>query len=359
MAEPIMSASGDPFVDEEAGDEESSEEEEEEVMSPPVVNDDNDEEEGDTEMVNFITPEYQDDPDVVEHDQLPSLEQVKTSHRIAQDHQQGRATGTSQVWDRTTTCALTGVLVSMLLVFFLTFFMVPLLQGDDGDDDVMDNINTINVDAPPPNTIQHYHPIEQALRDNIALQQGQEFVNVNSYQSKSLAFLLSQANVYELYSTARLRQVYALACLYFATNNHHNNEQSSWRSYYTQSSQDAWVQATEECDWPGVTCTHQQVTRLDLALAGMQGSLPLELQLLQSSLTELLLDDNPGLTGSIPDFLGYMELAYLTLTDCGFTGSMPGSICNYHQSNSAFNFLIDCDKIFCQPTCCEDCRRRL
>mmetsp|Transcript_17036 Transcript_17036/g.46707 ORF Transcript_17036/g.46707 Transcript_17036/m.46707 type:complete len:383 (-) Transcript_17036:224-1372(-) len=328
------------------------------------------EEEPETEMVNFATrtddhnapavvfpkTKYSDTPldqagsRADRHDQLPTVEEARTyrdnERNLRREKRTARAYYQKPFCDGPT-CLLSCVLITVVAGFLVTLFFVFFQVDPSGHDEslVHDNVPS---DPTPPNP-HSMSKLYLALRDGIALQKGQEFLDPTSYQSKALHFLEGKADVYEAYAPERLQQIYSLACLYYGTNG-----PTSWTERFTKS----WLSTDSYCFWHGVRCNgHDEhlVTRLDLYDGGLQGNLVPELQLLGSSLDYLLLDGNAGLTGEIPSYLGGMSLASLTMTECGFSGSMPGAICDHHELHPSFNLLVDCDKIFCQPACCENC----
>jgi len=83
----------------------------------------------------------------------------------------------------------------------------------------------------------------------------------------------------------------------------------------------------DECNRSGITCnTAKLVVEIDLSAIGLDGVIPVELILVES-ICSIKLDNNPGLSGKIPSFLGRMEMNVLTLTGCGYVGEMPDKIC--------------------------------
>ena len=116
-------------------------------------------------------------------------------------------------------------------------------------------------------------------------------------------------DVYTSYSDARLKQVFGLLSLYYAT----KDSSIAW------SKAPAWQLDFDECNWEGVVCNESdEVVEIDLANFGLDGVIPPEVVLVESAQV-MRLDDNPGLTGNIPGFLGRMNLRKYDIDDkcCG------------------------------------------
>lgn len=77
------------------------------------------------------------------------------------------------------------------------------------------------------------------------------------------------------------------------------------------------------CTWPGVACTGDSITGLDLSSAGLKGVIAPEIGLL-TSLTSLQLSNNQ-LTGTLPvaALLALRQLAVLNLCNNSLSGSVP------------------------------------
>ncbi|CAB9513332.1 leucine rich repeat [Seminavis robusta] len=118
---------------------------------------------------------------------------------------------------------------------------------------------------------------------------GLEFEDINSYQSKAVAWVESTADL-SLHTAARLVQRYALACLYYATNsveNFHTIE------IFGEGNVRPWIDETDwlsgdECTWYKITCNDEgYVTRIELDSNRLTGALPPELTLLKNTLEVL------------------------------------------------------------------------
>eukprot|EP00527_Entomoneis_sp_CCMP2396_P009179 CAMPEP_0198137874 /NCGR_PEP_ID=MMETSP1443-20131203/1313_1 /TAXON_ID=186043 /ORGANISM="Entomoneis sp., Strain CCMP2396" /LENGTH=404 /DNA_ID=CAMNT_0043799439 /DNA_START=42 /DNA_END=1259 /DNA_ORIENTATION=+ len=311
---------------------------------------------GDVEMV---TQQQQ-------HDQLPSPEEVKANVMV-----RNRSRTTSK-WCDLTTCGLLCLLIVMVLVFVVSMVAIPgfMFNDDSGNGSNNGNGNTNQMTSGNSGTTTPtqqateaptYSVIEALLINNdIALHNGAEFGNPDTYQSNALRYM-EDTPAYLNYDFDRLQQAYALLCFYYRTNAEQTWHASLKWAQDVDSTLTNYYSTDNYCTWTGVTCIMQNdelVTKLDLSGGGLKGILIPELKLLSLSLTDLLLDDNPNLMGDIPAFLGEMSLKTLTLTDCGFTGNMPGSICSLEQQTDYFDLDIDCDKVFCQQECCDFCTRR-
>ena len=239
-----------------------------------------------------------------EHDQLPSAEEIKAS--IMGPRRSGRRflSVLRRLCDFTT-FALTCFLIALIMIFLFSLLIPEFINRDHDatEYDPDENIDNGDFSETPATEPPQYSLIAATLINNgIALANGGEFTNSGTYQSKALAFLElpEHSSIYERYDITQLQSVYALLCLYY----HTNPQETSWHPSLK------WLHTTDYCKWTGVYCGHRSaVQRLDLANGGLSGSLPVELMHLESTLTDLLLDDNPGLTGQIPSFLGEMDLS--------------------------------------------------
>lgn len=219
-------------------------------------------------------------------DQAPSPEAVRATaseHVKAQRRQPVYRPNRRTAW-------LLAILVTMLTSFLVIFFGFPHLWKQSHE-------AAGGTQSTPAPTL-FLHTIEARLRSDIALRGGTEFDEVDSYQSDALLFLLEREHLFENRSTMKLQQIYALLCFYYATGG-----EKSWNSI------NQWLSGHDECSWPGVICDAQlNVKKLDLTESGLVGEIPNELVLLEH-LEDLLLEDNSGLTGEIPSFLGGMDLS--------------------------------------------------
>ncbi len=111
----------------------------------------------------------------------------------------------------------------------------------------------------------------------------------------------------------------ALMALYTATNG------GSWTH------NDGWGSTTvDECHWYGISCNTagNSVTGIDLHSNNLSGQIPSDLQAL-TNLQVLMLSDNAGLTGSIPQELGSLSsLFILDLDSDQLSGPIPPELGN-------------------------------
>jgi len=141
----------------------------------------------------------------------------------------------------------------------------------------------------------------------------------SSGQSKALNWLTFEDSMQLDPTDVNLLQRYALATIYFAT------QGERWYTKYY------WLTDAHECDWSidndGVSChvNSSQVSKIDVGLNNLRGTLPGEIGLLQS-LNELILSENT-LGGSISEQLGTLNLLeHIDLSLNYLTGTIPTSL---------------------------------
>ncbi|EEC48729.1 predicted protein [Phaeodactylum tricornutum CCAP 1055/1] len=127
--------------------------------------------------------------------------------------------------------------------------------------------------------------VEQVVL-SVALSNGAEFVNPESYQSKALAWL--EGSNTDGLSDQRIIQRYSLGCIFFATNGVRTqftdqafgeNVILNWQNV------SGWATNTNECEWKGIGCdSTNSVNLLDLFSNRLTGEFPPELTLLSRSL---------------------------------------------------------------------------
>lgn len=196
--------------------------------------------------------------------------------------------------------------------------------------------NNRNENQPPPavsltpttDDEQSQSEIEQLLRKS-SIYDGNEFNDPQSYQSKALQWLEAFALVgksTEITNEQRIIQLYALACIYFATNKQlnayidktldaGNTEVRGWVD------ESGWLTNENECSWKGIACTNDFVREIDLSNNHLSGMFPPEVMLLAESLEVLDLHNNLvynyGDAGN--HFLGQLtKLRYLYLGQTSF-----------------------------------------
>ena len=123
-----------------------------------------------------------------------------------------------------------------------------------------------------------------------AFSRSSAFDDPNTYQSAALDWVESTSNGL---SEARILQRYALACIYYAT----NDVPTTWSQEAKFSGpwflDDGWLSNSNECNWHGISCNQSgyvEIIRLDKN--GLTGSFPSEVTLLKASLLELDLTKN-------------------------------------------------------------------
>jgi len=137
---------------------------------------------------------------------------------------------------------------------------------------------------------------------NAARQGGAEFQNATTYQSKALAWVMTQTVPAPQYPNLDMKeqalQLYALACLYFNTYSVPN----AWTDFNLGKnvalpgwfSNTGWVQhAGDVCNWYGITCdSNNRVSKIQLDTNGLTGSFPAEVAYLMDSLYYIDLYNN-------------------------------------------------------------------
>lgn len=143
--------------------------------------------------------------------------------------------------------------------------------------------------APTPSPTEPQAPVIQTRLLPYVLQDGNEFLDPESYQSKALARTEQQVGV-ESMSDAKIVQYYALYCIYNATNKVPNIITDADSRFDNIPDFPEWIISTgwEENDldpcsgWNGITCENGQVTAVDLFENVLTGAFPPEVSLLAS-----------------------------------------------------------------------------
>jgi len=116
-----------------------------------------------------------------------------------------------------------------------------------------------------------------------------------------------------------LTQRYSLATLYFGTNGEFWDEN------------EGWLLDEDECMWFHVDCADDGFTiqQIDLSDNSLHGVLSADVGLL-SSPTEVYLDINPNLGGTLPDSVGSWELlGVFDVSKTDLTGPLPSGMANW------------------------------
>jgi hypothetical protein len=128
-------------------------------------------------------------------------------------------------------------------------------------------------DPPTPSPQEVIQELESLLKP-VTFDNGAALRTASSPQNKALIWLSNNAGL-NSYSNATKIQRYALATLFYSTN------ENSW---YSKAN---WTSNTLECDWEHVNCNYNgSIETLDLLGNGLVGTIPNELALL-SNLSEL------------------------------------------------------------------------
>jgi hypothetical protein len=124
-------------------------------------------------------------------------------------------------------------------------------------------------------------PTHTAIYNYIATLVGEKVLK----DTKSLAYQamswLEDTHDAKEYDDSRLKQRFALACLYLST-----TQKTNWTN------SDGWMSTKSECLWYGVTCSNKKLVALNLTANGLKGLVPWEISLLKSSLLSLTLSRN-------------------------------------------------------------------
>lgn len=145
--------------------------------------------------------------------------------------------------------------------------------------------------------------------------------NVNAYQTQ--ARNSASAVLINNPSDAQIRNYYALACIYYATNgvpNPRTNELIPGATIPKWETDD-WINTEDYCTWFGVTCDSSgEVVGLDLHENSVFGIFPNEVVLLKGSLQLMELYNNAFLYSVAPKWLSGMSvLKYLYIGSTSFT----------------------------------------
>ncbi|CAJ1953733.1 unnamed protein product [Cylindrotheca closterium] len=131
-----------------------------------------------------------------------------------------------------------------------------------------------------------------------------------SYTFSAYNWLMKNSDI-QIYGDSRIRQRFALASIYYATNEGLN----SWVR------DDGWISDQDECSWTGVRCDNGNIVGLNLTSNGLKGVFPMEVTMLKKHLLALELDDNELINEDQElRWIGQMsKLRLLDFEDTGFT----------------------------------------
>lgn len=102
----------------------------------------------------------------------------------------------------------------------------------------------------------------------------------DSLPGAAFSWLMENEQLSE-YDNVQMKQRFAIACLYLAT-----NVEDSWDI------DDGWMSDKDECNWYGVGCENGYLITLNMTSNGLVGKIPNEISLLKDSLLALELSDN-------------------------------------------------------------------
>lgn len=186
-------------------------------------------------------------------------------------------------------------------------------------------------------------PTHTAIYDYIVTLVGEAVLkDTTSLAYRALSWLEETHDAKD-YENDRLKQRFALACLYFST----TTQSSQWIN------SDSWMSMKSECLWYGVQCSDHKLVALNLTANGLEGLVPWEITLLNSNLLSLTLSQNDLLNGGeelawigeltnlrlldvektffsydgIPPYISQLaELKILDMSEALFVGDLDGSI---------------------------------
>mmetsp|Transcript_5144 Transcript_5144/g.12296 ORF Transcript_5144/g.12296 Transcript_5144/m.12296 type:complete len:487 (-) Transcript_5144:56-1516(-) len=138
-----------------------------------------------------------------------------------------------------------------------------------------------------------------------------------SYTFSAYNWLMKNSDI-QIYGDSRIRQRFALASIYYATNEGLN----SWIR------DDGWISDQDECSWTGIRCENGNIVGLNLTSNGLKGVFPMEVTMLKKHLLALELDDNE-LINEDQELRWMGQLSKLRLLDFEDTGFTADGIPSY------------------------------
>lgn len=178
-----------------------------------------------------------------------------------------------------------------------------------GDDNTGDGPNS---GTTPPTSLEDgvYDYLTQFVDKKILLDD-------KSYTFSAYSWLMKNSDI-QIYGESRIRQRFALASIYYATNEGLN----SWIR------DDGWISDQDECSWTGVRCENGNIVGLNLTSNGLKGVFPMEITMLKKHLLSLELDDNE-LINEDQELRWMGKLSNLRLLDFEDTGFTADGIPSY------------------------------
>lgn len=246
----------------------------------------------------------------VTHDQLPSVEEAR-SHQYTKGGK-GHGRRSYAIW-----CAVTAlfiVLVTIIVIPFDERRSEPNLSLED---------NEFAGPASSPVGSPTMNPNAVAVEEmeirliKIAMNGAADFVDDSSYQYRSMRLMVDDDTVYD-YEDVKLKQRYAMYCLYHATRGPGVwVENGGWKR-----------KGIDECDWFGVQCDEEGVvTRINLRSNGLKGEIPQEMALMEG-------------------------LDTFNVNANALEGEIVGPFCDLQNAN-AIDIKADCTVVACD--CCSNC----
>eukprot|EP00543_Licmophora_paradoxa_P007504 CAMPEP_0202452324 /NCGR_PEP_ID=MMETSP1360-20130828/10559_1 /ASSEMBLY_ACC=CAM_ASM_000848 /TAXON_ID=515479 /ORGANISM="Licmophora paradoxa, Strain CCMP2313" /LENGTH=519 /DNA_ID=CAMNT_0049071111 /DNA_START=141 /DNA_END=1700 /DNA_ORIENTATION=+ len=167
------------------------------------------------------------------------------------------------------------------------------------------------------------------LLSSVALYNGTEFLDYNSYQSKAFTWLqtsisspASQNSTSIIYTHDKLIARYAMACIYYSTNAVSNAlTTDDTRQLYSWANDQGWMEpAIDECDWFGITCDDGgKIIQFNMNGNNLTGVFPPEITLISDTLISLELQFNDFVNKDDQGVAFLGQLTNLKYLDIGAT----------------------------------------
>ena len=220
-----------------------------------------------------------------QHDQLPSVDEVKINAKSTSGHKRS--------------LIIYGVVLVVLIIIGI---IVGTSRRSSKNAMALQGPTNLNITA--------------ALHD-MAMEGEADFQDKDSYQYAAMWDMV-QDDMLETYTFEKLKQRYALYCLYHATSPEFWKNDKGFKRM-----------GKDECKWFGVTCNEVgMVTRVGLRNNGLTGEIPKEVSLIPE-LKVFNVNANDGLSGSI-----HWELCM-------------------KEKWEGLDIKVDCDNVYCK--CCSNC----
>mmetsp|Transcript_17347 Transcript_17347/g.16816 ORF Transcript_17347/g.16816 Transcript_17347/m.16816 type:complete len:293 (-) Transcript_17347:595-1473(-) len=290
--------------------------------------------------------------DDVQHDQLPSPEEVKTD-LSAYSYQNQRSLFRYKI--------ISSLLLMTTVILSIALGVISNKNHGSANVETLDSSKIEDVKTLDPSIIEDVKTLdpskmEDVIRDAIlnkgiaaSTASGYQF-NPRSVQRRALNMVMKENSL----TVQLVIQRYALWCLYFATEHVGTSVTDAVFGFGTVPHWlDGWTNdGPDPCLWHGVRCKSDGiVVELNLGLSSITGILPAELKLLDS-LSTLDLHDNFGLgEGGVPSWLkDFDSLKLIDLRGCSFSGNVAEELCD------SIDFLYaDCSGINFNCSCCNTC----